>query len=390
MREFFSFPYYHIPTKKEEIFIFRFLKRKFLPALKKRFKIHYLFTRDIGQYLNFIRETSQNYPFFLAFDIERYFPSISHQILLKDLPQIYIQLTQKPISRRFKKIYQKELPNFLSKLKIKDYSLPLGNPLSFLLAGIYLLRLDLELPCPFLRFTDDYLLFAKSAKQLEKIFLEIVQPRLKELNLSLNFTKIQSGRFHRKKLLFLGFEFIGGCIKISEKSIDHFKKKIIQITHLTKKKPIPAIIKLLNNQILGFGHYYKFANCHNIFKELDSFCRFRLRRYILRNRDLLPKTGNLLLSNQALKELGLKSLFEIKLKFDQKFNKKFQKKSKKERKSGREKSFGQWSFLEQISSKYIQIQILKELQKLTSFLEKLEKRVCKIEKELENRKDKNL
>jgi len=68
---------------------------------------------------------------------------------------------------------------------------------------------------------------------------------------------------------------------------------------------------LLNNQILGFGHYYKFANCKRVFRELDAFIRMRLRRYIARNKDSKRKENNLILTNKALSCRGLKSLTEI-------------------------------------------------------------------------------
>ena len=47
------------------------------------------------------------------------------------------------------------------------------------------------------------------------------------------------------------------------------------MTHLTQKKTTPAIIKQLNDKILGFGHYYKTASCKKDFAELDGFIRLR-------------------------------------------------------------------------------------------------------------------
>lgn len=113
MKTKLNLPYYRVPLKREDFLIFRFLKRKFLAPLKKRFLLHYLFAQDIRQYLNFIQKMGKKYPFFLVFDIEKYFPSISHQILLKVLPEIYQKISQKPISRRFKKILKKICLHFL-------------------------------------------------------------------------------------------------------------------------------------------------------------------------------------------------------------------------------------------------------------------------------------
>jgi len=245
------------------------------------------------------------------------------------------------------------------------------------------LSLDYCLPLPFLRFTDDYLIFCKNKKEPEIILKKIVIPTLKKLNLEINHKKLKSGKFHEDKLIFLGFQFYSGYITISEEKTLVFKQKIKKLTYLTRKKSIPATIKLLNNQILGFGHYYKFASCKNTFQELDSFIRFRLRRYILKNRDLLPKTSNLLLTNQILKELGLKSLTDIKERFDQKSKRKTRKIKKIKDKTGFQKKKPNWLESELIADKYRQKQILAQLKQLTSLVSKMEKRIARIEKNRE-------
>ncbi len=210
----------------------------------------------------------------------------------------------------------------------------MGNSLAHILAGIYLLKLDLNLGVPFLRFCDDYLLFGKTSGQLQKVLSQIINPVLTELNLSFNIKKSKSGKFHRDNITFLGFNYYGGYIGIAEDKIEGFKQKIKEITHLTRKKPIPVTIKLLNNQILGFGHFYKFANAKQVFDELDRFIRSRLRRYINRNKDSRSKLTNLILTNQVLKQLKLKSLMGIYEKYRQKIGYKSAKKKKIKAKTG--------------------------------------------------------
>jgi len=53
---------------------------------------------------------------------------------------------------------------FLEKCPINGKGLPMGNYLSWVLAGFYLLPLDLKIQRPFLRVQDDYLIFCKSKK----------------------------------------------------------------------------------------------------------------------------------------------------------------------------------------------------------------------------------
>jgi len=211
--------------------------------------------------------------------------------------------------------------------------------LGWVLSGFYLLPLDLKISRPFLRIQDDYLIFCRNKKESEKILREIIESELEKLELKLNINKLNSGKFHQNPVEFTGFRYYAGIFTISKKKIENFKNKIIKITHLTKKKPCKAIIKLLNNKILGFGHYYKFTYCKQDFEVIDAFIRQRLRRYIIKNKNQKQKIGNLLLSNQELKNLGLKSLTEIKEKYASRKRHILKKTSKKQKKNGELKRF---------------------------------------------------
>jgi len=369
--------------KKTNYFIlYRFLLCKFRPSLRKKFPHHYLISQDPRLYLKFLKQTSKTHPYFLRLDIEKYFPSIKHQILISKIGSNYQQLTKKTLSRRFKQILKKDLPQFLQFSPFPNQGLAIGNPLSYILAGIYLLKLDLSLPVPFLRFCDDYLLFCKTKEQVQELLRNTVVPIINELGLSINIQKLKSGKFHQDKVNFLGFEFYAGYVRISEEKIENFRQRIKKFTYLTRKKPVKAMIKQLNNQILGFGHYYKLAQAKQIFEKLDAFIRSRLRRYIQRNKDSKDKQGNLILTNASLKSLGLKSLADTYQKYWQKNRYKSRKTSKSGKKTGKSTTEAKWTELEQISFKYHQKQILSQLKELTTLTKKLQKRVKKIDKKL--------
>ncbi len=361
-----------------------FLMRKFRPTIKKKFHHHYLVQPIHFKALKFIKENSKNYPYFLRFDIRLFYPSINHQVLLKKLPETYQKLTKKTVSRRFKKKLKKDIPEFLSQSPYQK-GLSVGSPLSYALSGIFLLDLDNDIPIPFLRQTDDYLIFCKYKKESEKILREVISPKLRELDLEINEKKTVSGKFHSEKVDFIGFQFYSGYFSIKEKKKEKFKKKIVKITYLTKKKPEKAVIKQLNNQILGFGHYYKFSNCKQVFEKLDGFCRMRLRRWLLNQKKLLSKESNLILTNEVIKNMGLKSLNEIKQRFDAKNKRKNKKPSKKRVETGQHKSGINKDFLEKRAHYYEQKLMLEELKKLTGLVGKLEKRIAKIERKLDGR-----
>jgi len=380
-----NLPYLQNKNTFKTSYLARFLLKKIKKYLLKNSPYHYLIFHRQDKLLKFIQKTSKKYHYFLRFDIEKFYPSINHSILIE-------LLIKKLNSRNGKKILKQEIIPFLKENNIQNKGLVLGNYLSWVLAGIYLLPLDEKLILknkPFLRVQDDYLIFCKNKKEPLKILKEIIEPTLNHLDLKINIEKLKSGRFHQDELNFLGFCYKAGVFTIEKSRLEEFKNKIIKITHLTKKKPIEAIIKQLNNQLMGFAHYYKFSQCKQTFIDLDAFIRQRLRRYLCRNKDSQNKLGNLILTNQQLKSLGLKSLIDIYQKYHSKKTLIFKKSEKKKVKN--EQIFNQLltrKIPDNIDKYYI-LGIYKSLKEITKNIAKIERKIQKIEAKLtEEEKDK--
>jgi len=378
----YNLPYYKINNMskdfQEEKMLASFLVRKIRPRIKELLPEHYLAQAIPYKKLLFIKEKSKTYPYFLKLDIRLFFPSIHHDLLIKEIPEVYIKIYGKNPTRRMNTYLKSILIKYLDKSPYGK-GITIGSPLSYVLSCIFLLNLDLLLPRPFLRQVDDYIIFCKNKNEPEKILKEIVSPELKRLNLEINEKKLKSGKFHKDKVDFIGFDFYAGHFTIKESKVNEFKNKIIKITHLTKKKPDKAIIKLLNNKILGFGHYYKHASCKEDFEKLDSFIRMRLRRYLSRNKDSRNKQGNLLLTNEVIKSIGLKSLLEIKEKYASKRPLNYKKRKGKTMQSGKTIKQVNVLKLEEKVYTYKQDLILKELKTLTSLVKKIEKKMVKSE-----------
>jgi len=239
--------------------------------------LHYYLTPLTKDVLKFIKATSKKYHYFLLLDVRRYYPSISHKVLLQKLPQIHQALFQENPSRRLKRVFEKEIPAFPKSI---SFGLPVSSRLSRTLAVLFLLDLDLKIKNPFLRQVDDYLIFCRNKKEAEEVLDRVVLPKLKELNLPLNQRKLKSGRLYQDKVDFLGFEFYAGYFQIKDEKIKRFKRKIKSLTSLTHHYSEKNLIKLLNNQILGFGHYYKLASSKKAFQDLDAFIKMKLRRHL--------------------------------------------------------------------------------------------------------------
>ncbi len=354
-------PYFNIQQDFSEREAADFFFTKFRHSFKKQSPLNTI---------NNIKKHSKSHPYFLRFDIMLFFPSINHEVLLKKLPEIFTKMSRKEPSRNFKK-HLKTLPSFLKKSPYQQ-GLPIGSKLSFVLCNAFLLDLDLEISVPFLKHTDDYLLFFKKKHEPEEFLQHILLPKLQELKLELNFKKLKSGRFHRDKVAFLGFDFYSGYFTVSEEKVNLFKERIKKITYLTNKKDVKAIVKTLNNKILGFGHYYKFCSSKKTFQDLDSFIRMRLRRYISRNREQRNKTGNLILTNEFLEKINLKSLTKI---HGGVLRRKVEKKKKTV------KTFlNNYEVLETKGHLYEQKAILENLKELAKIAKNIEKRLKVLEK----------
>lgn len=364
-----NLPYFK--RKEEDKKTALFLQRKFKKNIKEKMPYHYTVEQRHFKMLEYLKTKKE--PYFLRFDIKAYYPSIEHKLILKEIPLVYQKLTDKDPSRRFVAKTKKEIPLFLKQSPYQK-GLPLASHLSQVLSSLFLLNLDIEISKRhnFLRFVDDYIIFFRNKKEPQSFLEDVIIPETKRLNLEINSKKLSSGKFHRNKVDFIGFNFHGGHFTI--KSTEEFKKKINKITYLTKRKPDKAVIKELNNKILGFAHYYKFSSCTTEFKTLDHYIRMRVRRYISRNKENKNRTSNLVLRNEILKSMGLKSLKEIKEKYDRKNKHISKKRGKKKIKSGKTATAKNCSFLEEKAHYYEQKMILEELKKITSLLDKINKR----------------
>jgi|AntAceMinimDraft_18_1070375.scaffolds.fasta_scaffold86534_1 hypothetical protein len=114
----------------------------------------------------------------------------------------------------------------------------------------------------------------------------------------------------------------------------------------------------------------------------------RLRRYLLHQKAVKSKESNLILTNNVLENMNLKSLLKVKEGFDsslegRRFSKKIiQKKPKKQAKQTQNwlsKNYSDWAQLEGKAMYYQQKLILRQLKEVTSSLKKIERRLSKLE-----------
>ena len=176
--------------KDKEKMLAKFLLRKIRPRLKEKLPEHYIIQSVPYKNIDFIKEKSKSYPYFLKFDIRLYYPSINHALLIKELEVMF----GKEPTRRMKKHLKSILPEYLSSSPYGK-GISIGSTLSYVLSAAFLLNLDLKINRPFLRVVDDYLIFCKNRKEAEVILGSIVTPELKRLNLEINEKKLKLTNF---------------------------------------------------------------------------------------------------------------------------------------------------------------------------------------------------
>jgi hypothetical protein len=113
----------------------------------------------------------------------------------------------------------------------------------------------------------------------------------------------------------------------------------------------------------------------------------RLQRYLSRNKDSKNTQGNLLLTNNTIRSIGLKSLVEIKEKYDSKKNL-FLKKLPKRQHKWKTINVSNMINIENKIHIYEQKLILKELNQLTSLVKRINKRMIHLEHKVASNKKK--
>lgn len=238
-------------------------------------------------------------------DIKGFFDNIPHKKLMKVLNKYFADGTVLDMIWKWLKAgYMKE-----GKLHQVDSGTPQGGVISPLLANLYLNELDWTLEINgirFVRYADDFLLFAKSKEDIMRAE-KITKEKLNELGLEISIEKTKIVNFKHDDFDFLGFTFEHWrnrkkdgkpyfIAKPKASSWKDFRQKIKFATRKTLTLSKEAWLDKVNPIIRGKVNYYLnlwkavkenetyglksscFINaCKNELLETDSYIRRRLR-----------------------------------------------------------------------------------------------------------------
>lgn len=251
----------------------------------------------LKKYLN---ELKRKELYALKFDISKYFYSINHNILKKQLSKKIkdktflhmlfgiIDSTDYNVNKEIKLLKEKEIQSLKNnKQKIsevqriplykKGYGLPIGNLTSQIMAIYYLNDLDHvikeNLKVKYIRYMDDGVLLSNDKNYLKYCLVEI-KKIINKHDLQLN-NKTKIINVNKEGIDFLGFHFY------------IFNNKLVMKVRNKTKKKYKRKIRLIKNDLIdgkfiipSYQGHFKWGNCYNLYK-FD----------IIKNTRIIPKEG---------------------------------------------------------------------------------------------------
>jgi len=305
-------PYYRGKSSRQEAELSVYLRRKFLPLVRRQFPQHGLVQHQPAVRLAYIRKHSKTHRFFLRFDVKQFYPSVSQPGVAAALLENYRRLSGITPPTRMQQRVNRGFSSFFAEQPYR-FGLPMATRLSVITGQALLLGVCAALSeYPFLCFQDDFLVLLPSRAEVDACMCRVVV-ELDRLGLTLNPAKLSAGRIAGSVVSFTGFRFAGGAFGIDAVKEETFRAKIKSMTSLTCRYSCQAaFIKMINRAVCGFGHYYKHASVRLAFAQLDAYIRQRVRRYLVRTRAAGNNAANLNISNELLHTVyGLRSLVDI-------------------------------------------------------------------------------
>ncbi|WP_257985286.1 reverse transcriptase domain-containing protein, partial [Bacillus sp. T33-2] len=258
-----------IPTIEDRIVqqsVVNVLQPKFEDQLFHNWSVGYRPNRGVKRALQIILwNIESGYNHIYDCDIKGFFENIPHKKLIGVLKKYVSDRTVLNMVEQWLKAgYMEEGKKIHS-----DYGTPQGGVISPLLANVYLNELDWEWDLHkirFVRYADDFLLFAKTKEDIKKA-ASLTNEKLKELGLEISNAKTKIVDFRKDDFDFLGFTFNHWKegkkdkkpvfhVTPKKESIKDFRLKIKEKTQKTLTLNKEAWINRVNPIIRGKVNYY--------------------------------------------------------------------------------------------------------------------------------------
>jgi RNA-directed DNA polymerase len=211
-------------------------------------------------------------------DLEKFFDRVNHDILMDRLAK---RIDDKGVLRLMRRYLEAgAMRNGVAMDRVEGT--PQGGPLSPLLANALLDEVDKDLERRghrFVRYADDCNVYVRSQKAGERV-LESLRRLYHRLRLVVNEGKTAVAPVFGRN--FLGYclrRWSGNTVKlaVSPKALKTFKERVRTITQRVGGRSMAQVAEELRKYLPGWKSYFQLARTPQIFKDLDSWLRHRLR-----------------------------------------------------------------------------------------------------------------
>lgn len=298
-----------IPTIRDRI-IQQAVRQIIEPIFDRLFYKHsYGFRKGHSQHqaIDVIKRAKRaGYEYVVDLDIQSYFDTISHEILMRKVKERIADGRILDLIEGWLKAGIMEDDQFHDTEK----GSPQGGVISPLLANIYLDEFDWEMRragYPVVRFADDAVIMCKSSKksyEAHDFAKQILEDRL-ELTMHPGKTRVVH---FDEGFRFLGFDLWKNYLILPDKRLSKFKDDVRKLTRRHQGKSTEQVIKRLNQSLRGFGNYFGLGDVKGKFQRLDKWIRMRLRAFLRKKRSTV---SNMMIPKRYFEELGLVSMVAL-------------------------------------------------------------------------------
>jgi RNA-directed DNA polymerase len=220
------------------------------------------------------RYIKQGYRMAVDMDLSKFFDRVQHDVLMSRLAR---KIGDKRVLRLIGR-YLRAGAMVEGLIILTEEGTPQGGPLSPLLANVLLDDLDKELErrgLRFARYADDFLILVKTYRSARQVFRSVEHFLTHKLKLVVNQQKSKVAKTDR--VSFLGFRFVGHEVRITEKNLQKFKRRVREIAGRNRGISMDKLLSELRSYLRGWMGYFALVETKTLFSQLDEWIRRRVR-----------------------------------------------------------------------------------------------------------------